>query len=357
MFWLSIYSDIERIVSQCAPCHALKPHQMREPLHLHDIPDLPWTTTAANIFEWQGKEHLVLVDSFSGWFEIDHLPNLTSTMVIAKLKRHFSVHGIPYKLLTDNARQFTSKEFQDFATAWDFHHITSSPLYPQSNGLAERAVRSAKHLLEKCAHDGTDFYAALLSTRNLPRDGLPLPAQRLLSRRTPTMMPVIKSMLQPKVVSHAHAALVKARQVRKVYYDKSAQTLPPLHDGQTVRIQTPCGHDKLAVVMGKASQPNSYRVQVQGSEYVRNRRHLLHTAEDYDDPGKPSWAPPTHDLQSEPSASSDEGHIPTVPSCWPGSPESQKDHAEAQTSGGQAPFTTRSGKVPKPNPRYADLVR
>ncbi len=73
MFWPTVYSDIEEEVSRCAPCNSLRPHQPKEPLRLHDIPDLPWSLTAADVFEWEGKEHLVLVDSYSGWFEIDRL--------------------------------------------------------------------------------------------------------------------------------------------------------------------------------------------------------------------------------------------------------------------------------------------
>ncbi len=84
--------------------------------------------------------------------------------------------------MTDNATQFVCKDFADFAHTWDFKHVHSSPHYPQSNGLAERAVRSAKHLLEKCYRDHTDIRAALLHVRNLPRDGLPSSAQRLFSR-------------------------------------------------------------------------------------------------------------------------------------------------------------------------------
>uniref|UniRef100_A0AAV2KNT6 Integrase catalytic domain-containing protein n=1 Tax=Knipowitschia caucasica TaxID=637954 RepID=A0AAV2KNT6_KNICA len=64
-----------------------------------------WPT--ADIFEWHGQQYLVLVDSFSGWFEIDLLNNITSANVICKLKRHFSVHGAPHTLITDNGRQFT----------------------------------------------------------------------------------------------------------------------------------------------------------------------------------------------------------------------------------------------------------
>ena len=69
---------------------------------------------------WTGKHYQVLVDSYSGWFEIDLLRNLTSSTVISKLKRHFSVHGTPHTLITDNAGQYTSQHFKDFAKQWDF---------------------------------------------------------------------------------------------------------------------------------------------------------------------------------------------------------------------------------------------
>ncbi|TWW55966.1 hypothetical protein D4764_09G0010160 [Takifugu flavidus] len=71
--------------------------------------------------------------------------------------------------MTDNAAYFTSRDFQEFARKWDFCHITSSPQYPQSNGLAERALRSAKHLLEKCARDRRAVDGALLSLRQTVR--------------------------------------------------------------------------------------------------------------------------------------------------------------------------------------------
>ena len=131
-------------------------------------------------FEWNSHHYLVLVDSYLGWFEIDQLKKTSSQCVINKLKRHFSVYGIPHKLLSDCGTQFTSVTFRDFAKDWDFIYITSSPEYHQANGLAERAVQSAKRLLETSKRDGTDFFLNSLSVRNVPRDAtLGSPAQRL----------------------------------------------------------------------------------------------------------------------------------------------------------------------------------
>ena len=68
-----------------------------------------------------------MVDSYSGWFEMGLLPDSSSQTVISKMRRLFSTHGIPEKLLTDNGRQFVSREFELFAKEWNFAHITSSP--------------------------------------------------------------------------------------------------------------------------------------------------------------------------------------------------------------------------------------
>lgn len=157
VFWLIINSDIENKVKSCSIYNSLKPHQQKQPLKLHQTPDLPWSITATDIFEWDNCHYLVLVDLYSGWFEIDKLENLTFASVINKLKHHFSVHGIPQKLYSDNGTQFTSQTFREFATHWEFVHVTSSPEFPQSNGLSEIAVRSAKRLLETSKRDGTDL--------------------------------------------------------------------------------------------------------------------------------------------------------------------------------------------------------
>jgi len=169
----------------------------------------------------------VLVDSYSGWYEIDLLKDITSTTVITKLKRHFSVHGSPHLLISDNARQYTSQKFRDFATQWDFKHVTSSPEFPQCNGLAERAVQSAKQLMEKSKRDGTDVFLNLLNMRNIPRDAqLGSPAQRLMSRQTRTTLPVCRQLLRPASLNtqQVTAQLQKKRLSQKLILHRCLAT-------------------------------------------------------------------------------------------------------------------------------------
>ena len=52
--------------------------------------------------------------------------------------------------------------FKEFAKDNAFKHCTVSPHYPQSNGMAEKAVQTTKNLIKKAIADNKDPYLALL---------------------------------------------------------------------------------------------------------------------------------------------------------------------------------------------------
>ena len=104
----------------------------------HEIPDRPWQKVGTDLFTVDNKQYLVTVDYYSRYFEVDELTSTTSNAIIRKLYAHFSRHGIPEVAISDNGPQFAAEEFAKFAQTWDFKHVTSSPGYPQSNGLAEK---------------------------------------------------------------------------------------------------------------------------------------------------------------------------------------------------------------------------
>lgn len=90
----------------------------------------------------------------------------------------FSQFGILETLVSDNGPQYSSKEFADFAKWYDFNHITSSPLYAQSNGQAEHTAQTIK----KIQGGSPDFYLSLFDTTPFPWCNLS-PAELLMGQR------------------------------------------------------------------------------------------------------------------------------------------------------------------------------
>ena len=73
------------------------------------LPDGPWQKLGADVCEHKNQQYLVIVDYYSRFFELVHLPDLTSKTLIFKFRNVFARHGLPYVLRTDNARSFRVK--------------------------------------------------------------------------------------------------------------------------------------------------------------------------------------------------------------------------------------------------------
>lgn len=155
------------------------------------------------------------------------------------MKATFARHAVPETVISNNGPQYSCKEFQTFASTWEFTHVTTSLHYPQSNGLAEKTVQIAKSLMEKAKADQRDAYRSLLEYCNTPVDNLRSPAQLLMSHCLRSILPSTHQQLQPKVVSHrdAHARRVHQQQHQKRNYDTSAKPMSSLHEGQTIHFQ------------------------------------------------------------------------------------------------------------------------
>lgn len=85
-----------------------------------------------------------------------------------------------WSLVSDNGPQFSGLIFKAFARQYGFEHVTSSPYYPQSNGLAEKALQIVKCLLKKAAEAREDPHLAILNYRSTPLEGGKSPAELLM---------------------------------------------------------------------------------------------------------------------------------------------------------------------------------
>ena len=345
LFWPGMSAQLDDLIESCPVCNAMRPSQAKEPLISHQIPDRPWKKIATDIFTWSDRHFMVTVDYYSRFFEIDELNSLTSGTVIRKLKAIFARYGIPEELVSDNGPQYTSVEFNSFSEKWDFKHVTSSPGYPQSNGLAEKTVQTAKRILTKASADpNTDPFLALLEYRTTPVDNLASPSELLMSRQLRSILPTSSQPLYPRPIEPE--TVISQRQnmqsQQRYYYNQGAHSLPQVQKGDPVYVQvSKQGTWVPAQVTAQSDTPRSFVVQTEnGSNLRRNQRFIRKRA-----------VPIGEKLQNVPPTSQQPAAVPDIdtsppPHSGPHDGTIQNDCAMNSPSP-IATGTTRSGRVIK----------
>ena len=198
--------------------------------------------------------------------------------VIISLKDSFSRHGIPQQVFSNNGPCFKSHKMTKFAQAWGFDHDTSSPRYPQSNGLAEVSVKSVKYLLEKCGGDLNSFQKGILILRNSPLKGGKSPAQLLFGRQLKDNLPTLSSNLEKREI--VNRDIVADRRKSKQNYDrhvpKQVKNVVDFTTNQRVVVQDDCTKEwTLYGKIHKEVAPRSYQVRLdKGGLLRRNRRFI-----------------------------------------------------------------------------------
>lgn len=110
------------------------------------------------------------------------LKTATTDTTIHLLREIFARFGIPHCVVSDNGPQFSSAAMAKFMRENSIRHVRTAPYHPQSNGLAERAVRTIKEGLKKNKR-GTlqeKLSRFLFRYRSTPLESGKSPAQLLL---------------------------------------------------------------------------------------------------------------------------------------------------------------------------------
>ena len=254
-------------------CQKYRAANQKKPLIPHSVPALRWQQIALDTMTHRGKYHL------SKFPEIALLERKTAACVIMHMKSMFARHGIADHLMSDNM-PFASCAFQVFAKEWRVKLTISSPTYTQSNGQMERFVSVLKQMLGKADEERRDPYLALLAYLNTALTGMSYSrAQMLISRVLNSKISILPALLEPKVVDPRPQLEQRQRQRRhKAVFDRGAGELPKLQAGEKVRIRR--NHMWMpAIVVREDGHHRWYIVKRSGTEYRRNRRDLLPTAE------------------------------------------------------------------------------
>ena len=277
IFWPGMSADIRQHVERCPVCMAYSDKQPAEPLVMRDVPERPFSVVATDIFTLSGRDYLVLVDTYSTFIEVDYLKTTTSDEVITKLKSHFARYGCPDMVISDNGPHYASAAFSQFAKEWKFQHQTSFPGDSQSNGAAEAAVKVIKRLMRKCVANREDPYIGLLNLRNTPTEGLETsPVQRLMGRRTNSLLPATSAALQPEkpVDERTKMENKKMKAAERHLYRR---TLAPLQVGDTIRLQPirPNEREWKTATVSKHLDGKGFEVTTEGGQVLRRSRKQM----------------------------------------------------------------------------------
>ena len=292
--WPGIRKSILNHQSNCRTCLETSPSQPREPLKITPEPDRPFQVICSDLFELGNHHYLVVVDRFSGFIHIFHSKSPPTHKFITKHMRDiFTRYGRPQQVETDGGPQYQSEGFINFLKKWGVSHRTSSPYYPQSNGRAELAVKSAKRMLRDNVNpDGTleneKVACAVLQYHNTQLQNSPMcPAELLFGRKLTDFLPSNPAAYQlhpywtKRVKQHQNGRRAH-REKLATRYNRGTRCLQPLKLHQTVVLQDQQKGSKRWNRFGEVIRihPNrqySIHLHDTGNVVLRNRRFLKPT--------------------------------------------------------------------------------
>ena len=182
--------------------------------------------------------------------------------------------GFPEIIFSDGGPQYRS-EFKQFCTKWKITHHTSSPYFPQSNGLAEAAVKNAKYLVIKCLKTNETFEVALSEFRRMPRKDGFSPSQLMFGYTQRGLLPRVS---QKRVdMKEAQQSKDHITLETKKFFDRHSNKLPALQVGNKVRVQHPVSKrwDKNAEIVAVHDNLRSYEIKFDNGKISRRNRRFL----------------------------------------------------------------------------------
>ena len=285
-WWPGMDAAITQTRNQCRKCDQRAPSAPGEEMLEEPAATFPFEKIVMDYFEQRGNHYLAQADRYSGWLSVAKVTNTSFTELSRIMREHFVWHGVPESISTDGGPPFNGEEFRQFCKKWHIRHRKSSAGYPESNGRAELAVKSAKRLLEKnTSGDGslnTDgVVRAMLQYKNTPLRGInESPAEIVFGRPIQDNLPQVPQEGWKRINDGREIGMARVKIDKKETYDLGKRNMEPLENGDVVIIQNMTGpHPKKWMRTGTVIENlgnRQYSVRVDGSRrlILRNRKNL-----------------------------------------------------------------------------------
>ena len=269
VYWPGLNDQLKNLILNCQLCLKYSKSKNKSTPHTalgHEVPAVPWSKVATDIFHYESQPYLLIVDYTSRFPIVRRLKSMSAQCVTEHFKSIFSEYRWPDTLVSDNGPCYTAEMFTNLMKEYAVNHIESSPHYPQSNGLAEKFVQIVKNLFYKANEEAVDINKYLMIYHNTPLACTSKSPMQMLQQRS------ARSQLPLSNVARRRLGIVAEQPPRKNQH-------LPLHDfhiGQDVMCQSPITKKWFPVKIKElCPEPRSYQVEMpEGIIYRRTQNHL-----------------------------------------------------------------------------------
>jgi transposase InsO family protein len=163
-YWSSLRSDVQNWIRRCDVCSRVKSNAKNR-MNPVSLPNSkrPFQRVSMDYAgplsrtQSGNRYFLVMVDDFSRYLKVFPARDCSAATTIKCFKQMCLEEGAPEEILSDNGTHFTADVFTELLSMMRVNHIRTAPYHPSSNGMAERAVRTMKtliqtNLIEKVKH-------------------------------------------------------------------------------------------------------------------------------------------------------------------------------------------------------------
>lgn len=131
---------ITKIINNCEICAENKYERQKNDVkfEISETPKKPLEIVHIDIYNLKNKNILTIIDKFSKFAAAYILTSRNSISIIESLRDFFSHHGIPGKIISDNAQEFLSSVFTDFLKLHNINHHKTCAKNSTGNSPIER---------------------------------------------------------------------------------------------------------------------------------------------------------------------------------------------------------------------------
>lgn len=280
-YWPGMNTQIREMVESSSICEKFKRNNQKEPLVQDESPKYPFERVSMDLFEYAGHDFIAIIDAYSNYLLSYRLKNKTSKHIIEGLKEIFDRIGYPTYVRADNV-PFSSGEFDRFASEYNIKFNFSSPRYPQSNGLSEKAVAIAKNILKRCyeANEIDQFQYRILEYNTTPVASMrSTPSELFFGRLIKSKLPISSSLLVRKNTSENEIQKIieNKREKQRFYYDRYAKLLSPLNIDDGVIFKKNSKEWNYGTIVADVNGKSYVIRDSFGHHFRRNRRFIAKT--------------------------------------------------------------------------------